>query len=74
MKLFDKIWILIWNLPILIFAGLTLSSTLCGLNNWSAWFIAMALYFNRAYVDLKHDLLEEKIDKIKEDFIDHLKN
>lgn len=72
MKKFDKIWILIWNLPLLLFTGLTLSSNLCELNNWSAWFIAMALYFNRAYTDLKYDLLEHKIDKIKENFIKHL--
>ena len=66
MKTSDRIWILIWNLPLLLFIGLTLSSDLCKVNDWASWFIAMSLYFNRVYTDLKHDQLEIEIKQLKE--------
>ena len=64
-RITTAIFIFIWNLPILGFDVLILSSELCGLNNWAAWFIAIALFSNRCYTDLKHDSLEEEIKKLK---------
>lgn len=65
MKTSDKIFVIIWYLPSLGFGYLTLSSELCGLNNWCSAFISFWIFIVSVAFTIKTDSYEARIENLE---------